>query len=169
MKCHVLQYSACRIEDLLFVRICSATICVMILGFCFNLDKILILISPSSSAVSSCTKPKHLNILGVSSFNLNLSHNWQFSRVILPIFLVRFKHDHFVLTRELFSPNIFSEKKLSCPTTQVRKILTDYTTILEHQNNEQKLQILEALQIRNMQPTLNRINFQTRANVLKCL
>ena len=49
------------------------------------------------------------------------------------------------------------------------KIITDNTTILEHQNNEQKLQILEALHIRNLQPTLNRINFQTSANVLKCL
>ena len=60
-------------------------------------------------------------------------------------------------------------KKHSCPTTQLRKILTDSTTILEHQNNKQKLQILEALHIRNMQPTLNRINFQTIAKVLKCL
>ena len=50
-------------------------------------------------------------------------------------------------------------KKHSCPTTQLRKILTDNTTILEHQNNKQKLQILEALHIRNLQPTLNRINF----------
>ena len=41
--------------------------------------------------------------------------------------------------------------------------------ILEHQNNKQKLQILEALYIRNLQPALNRINFQTSANVLKCL
>ena len=49
------------------------------------------------------------------------------------------------------------------------KILTDNTTILEHQNNKQKLQILEALYIRNLQPALNRINFQTSANVLKCL
>ena len=32
-------------------------------------------------------------------------------------------------------------KKHSCPTTQQRKILTDNTTILEHQNNKQKLQI----------------------------
>ena len=60
-------------------------------------------------------------------------------------------------------------KKHSCPTTQQRKILTDNTTILEHQNNKQKLQILEALYIRNLQPALNRINFQTSANVLKCL
>ena len=46
---------------------------------------------------------------------------------------------------------------------------TENTTILEHQNNEQKLQILEALHIRNIQPKLNRINFETSANVLKCL
>ena len=59
-------------------------------------------------------------------------------------------------------------KKNSCPTTQLWKILTDNTTISEHQNNKQKLQILEALHIRNMQPTLNRINFQTSANLLKC-
>ena len=60
-------------------------------------------------------------------------------------------------------------KKHSCPTTHLRKILTDNTAILEHQDNKQKLQILEALHIRNMQPTLNRINFQTSANLLKCL
>ena len=60
-------------------------------------------------------------------------------------------------------------KKHSCSATQLRKILTDNTTILEHQNNKQKLQILEALHIRNLQPTLKRVNFQTSANVLKCL
>ena len=60
-------------------------------------------------------------------------------------------------------------KKHSCPTTELRKILTDNTTILEYQNNKQKLQILEALHIKNMQSTLNRINLQTSANVLKCL
>ena len=49
------------------------------------------------------------------------------------------------------------------------KILTDNTTILKHQNNKQKLQILEALYIRNLQPAPNRINFQTSANVLKFL
>ena len=60
-------------------------------------------------------------------------------------------------------------KKHSCLTTQLRNILNNNTTILEHQNNKQKLQILEALHITTMQPTLNRINFQTSANVLKCL
>ena len=60
-------------------------------------------------------------------------------------------------------------KKHSCPTTELRKILTENATILKHQNNKQKLQILEALHIRKIQPKLNRTNFQTNANVLKCL
>ena len=60
-------------------------------------------------------------------------------------------------------------KKYSYPTTELQKVLTKNTTILEHQNNKQKLQILEALYIRNMQPKHNIINFQTSADVLKCL
>ena len=60
-------------------------------------------------------------------------------------------------------------QKYSCPTTDVRKTFTENRTILEHQNNKQKLQILEVLHIKNMQPKLIRINFQTSANVLKCL
>ena len=60
-------------------------------------------------------------------------------------------------------------KKYSCPTTELRKILTENTRILEQQNNKQKLKILEALHIRNIQPKLNGINFETSANVLKCL
>ena len=59
-------------------------------------------------------------------------------------------------------------KKHSCPTTELRKILTK-NTILEHQNNKQKLEIIEALHIRNIRPKLNRINFETSANVLKYL
>ena len=55
------------------------------------------------------------------------------------------------------------------PNNTITKILTDNTTILEHQNNKQKLQILEALHIRNMPVSLNKINFKTSANVLKCL
>ena len=41
----------------------------------------------------------------------------------------------------------------------IRKILTENTTILEHQNDKQKRQILEALHIRNIQPKLNKIYF----------
>ena len=61
------------------------------------------------------------------------------------------------------------KEKDSCPTRESRKILTENTTILDQQNNKQKLQILEALHIRNIQPTLKRISFETSANVLKCL
>ena len=59
--------------------------------------------------------------------------------------------------------------KHSYQTTELRKILTENTTILEQQNNKQKLQILEALHIRNIQPKLNRINLNYCAYVLKCL
>ena len=59
--------------------------------------------------------------------------------------------------------------KKRCPKTEYRKILTENTTILEQQNNMQKLQILEALYIRNIQPKLNRINFEFCANVLKMI
>ena len=62
-----------------------------------------------------------------------------------------------------------TSKKHSCPTTEFRKILTENTEMLEQQNNQQKLQILEALHIRNMQPKLNRSNLKTSANVFKCL
>ena len=68
----------------------------------------------------------------------------------------------------IFCIAIYFLKKHSCPTTELRKILTE-NTILEHQNKKQKLQILEALHIRNMQPKLNQIDFQTSSNVLKCL
>ena len=49
--------------------------------------------------------------------------------------------------------------------------VTDVTPPRNSDGFSQKLksQILEALHIRNMQPGLNRINFQTSANVLKCL
>ena len=46
-------------------------------------------------------------------------------------------------------------------------MLTENTTILEKQNNKQKLQILEALHIRNKRSKLN--NFELSGNVLKCL
>ena len=41
--------------------------------------------------------------------------------------------------------------------------------MLEQQNNKQKLQILKALHIRMKQPKLNRINFESSTNVLKCI
>ena len=56
-------------------------------------------------------------------------------------------------------------KKHFCPTSEFWKILTENKTILE----QQKLQILKALYIRNKPSKLNRINFESSANVLKCL
>ena len=53
--------------------------------------------------------------------------------------------------------------------TDFRKILTENTPTLEQKNNKQKQQILEALNIRNIQPKLNRINFETSVNVLEWL
>ena len=43
------------------------------------------------------------------------------------------------------------------------------TTILEKQNHKQKLQILEVFHIRMKQPKLNKINFESSTNVLKCI
>ena len=43
------------------------------------------------------------------------------------------------------------------------------STTLEQQNNKQKLQIHKVLHIRNKHPKLNRINFESTANVLKYL
>ena len=42
-------------------------------------------------------------------------------------------------------------------------------TELEQQNNKLKRMIIETLHIRNIQHKLNRINFESSANVLKCL
>ena len=57
--------------------------------------------------------------------------------------------------------------KQSCPTTKFWKILTENTIRLEQLNTKQKLQILEVLHIRNKHPKLNRINFESRANIFK--
>ena len=57
-------------------------------------------------------------------------------------------------------------KNIHAQQQNYRKFLRK-TTILEQQNNKQKLQILEALHIRNKQPKLNKINFEISANILK--
>ena len=71
--------------------------------------------------------------------------------------------------RYQFHSLISKKKKNSCTTCEFMKILTENTTIFEQQNNKQKLQILEALYIRNIQSKRNRNNFEYSANVLKCL
>ena len=57
-------------------------------------------------------------------------------------------------------------KKLSSPTKELRKILAKNTTIFEHQNKKQKLQIFEALYIRNMQPKIKRIFFKPVLSII---
>ena len=58
-------------------------------------------------------------------------------------------------------------KKHSYPKTEFQKILTE-NTILEQQNSKQKLMNLEALHIKMKRPKLNRINFESRTNILEC-
>ena len=74
---------------------------------------------------------------------------------------------HFNLIILLFYLTYLNERLL--PNYTHTHVCVCVCVCVEHQNDKQKLQILEALHIRNMQLTLNRINFQTSANVLKCL
>ena len=57
----------------------------------------------------------------------------------------------------------------NCPSSNIRKILIDNTTILATNNNKIKLQILEALFIKNQHPSINRIGFESGQNILTCL
>ena len=50
----------------------------------------------------------------------------------------------------------------------LKKIMSDKWILENSQNNKKKLQILETLHYRNMQPKINRINFESSVNVLKC-
>ena len=60
-------------------------------------------------------------------------------------------------------------KKTFMPNNTITEDSYRQHNIRTKKKNKQKLQILEALHIRNMQPTLIRINFQTSANVLTCI
>ncbi len=84
-----------------------------------------------------------------------LLENKIFNSIKKPPIYLRYVDDILILTNNINEINNSSAfKKHLCPTTQLRKILTDNTTILGRQNDKQKLQILEALHIRNLQPTL---------------
>ena len=50
--------------------------------------------------------------------------------------------------------------------SDVRKILTDYTIIIYKNNNKKCLQILEAICIKNKKPNINNIAFNTGTNIL---
>ena len=75
------------------------------------------------------------------------------------------------LTMHLFNTSPIAQhlKKHSCLTIEFQKILNNNKTILEQKNSKQRLQILEALHIRNKSPNLNKIKFQSSTNVHKCL
>ena len=62
---------------------------------------------------------------------------------------------------KLMIKNVNQQNKY-CTTPTSQQIFIKF----EHQNNKQKLQILEVIHIRNIQPKLNRITFKTSANVL---
>ena len=55
-------------------------------------------------------------------------------------------------------------KNHSIPKSKFRKILVENTTIIAHEIDKLRLQILEALDIKK----INRINFENSDNVLKC-
>ena len=60
-------------------------------------------------------------------------------------------------------------KKYYSLTATYRNIFVDNTKILHTDNNVKKLKILEALYIKFKWLTINRINFETSDNILKCL
>ena len=60
-------------------------------------------------------------------------------------------------------------KNDSIPKSKFRKILVENTTIIAHEIDKLREQILEALHIKTEKPKINRINFKNRTNILKCL
>ena len=60
-------------------------------------------------------------------------------------------------------------KTHSIPKSKFRKILVENTTIIAHEIDKLRLQILEALHIKTKKAKINRINFENSNNVLKCL
>ena len=60
-------------------------------------------------------------------------------------------------------------KTHSIPKYKFRKILVENTTIIAHEIDKLRLQILEALHVKTKKPKINRINFENSDNVLKCL
>ena len=70
------------------------------------------------------------------------------------------------MKKQSIKRNIFSRRidymVVLCKKWDLEKFFTENTTILEQQNNKQKV---EALHIRMKQPKLNRINFQFSTNL----
>ena len=60
-------------------------------------------------------------------------------------------------------------KTHTIPKSKFRKILVENNTIIAHEINKVRLQILEALYIKTNKPKINRINSENSDNVLKCV
>ena len=61
----------------------------------------------------------------------------------------------------------FHLKNHSIPKSKFRKILVENTTIIAHEINKLRLQILEALHIKTKKTKINRINLENSDNILK--
>ena len=59
-------------------------------------------------------------------------------------------------------------KKHHCLNVTYRNIFVNNTKTLHTDNNVKKLKILKALYIKFRQPPINRINFESNDNILKC-
>ena len=55
------------------------------------------------------------------------------------------------------------------PPSNMRTILNDNTNILHHSFHTQKLHILEALYIKKLQPSINKIAFESGVGILTCV
>ena len=60
-------------------------------------------------------------------------------------------------------------KAHSIPKFKFRKILVENITIIAHEIDKLRIEILEALHIKTKKSKINRINFKNSDNVLKCL
>ena len=104
-------------------------------------------------------------------FNLNV--HWENASLKIknnklhwPYYNKIIKEAHSTPIRFLLHISISKKTKLN---TTYRNISVDDTKILHTNNNIKNLKLLEALYIKFRQLTINRINFETSDNILKCL
>ena len=62
----------------------------------------------------------------------------------------------------------FHLKNYSIPNSTFRKFLVENTSLIAHEIDKLWQQILGALQYKNKNPKINKINFENSDNVLKC-
>ena len=108
----------------------------------------------------------HLNCSLDDDVRLLLIKNNQ--KRIFSIYLITFLHLEYIyiyvcVFGQHFFINAYFIKKYRC------RFVNTFLYMSFQQNNKRKLQFLKALHIRMKQPKLNRINFKSSTNVLKCL